>query len=199
LIPTSPTLATVREAARDCRACDLYKRGTQTVFGEGPKKAEVMMVGEQPGDSEDASGRPFVGPAGHLLDEALAEAGIDRARVYVTNVVKHFKWEARGKRRIHAKPNAAEIAACRPWLETEIVLVKPRVLVCLGATAAQALLGRSFKVTQHRGRFVDSPLAPRVAATVHPSSILRAPDEERRRAEMRSFVDDLKRIAVELR
>jgi DNA polymerase len=199
LIPTRPTLATVREAARDCRACDLYKRGTQTVFGEGPKKAEVMMVGEQPGDSEDASGRPFVGPAGHLLDEALAEAGIDRARVYVTNVVKHFKWEARGKRRIHAKPNAAEIAACRPWLETEIVLVKPRVLVCLGATAAQALLGRSFKVTQHRGRFVDSPLAPRVAATVHPSSILRAPDEERRRAEMRSFVDDLKRIAVELR
>jgi DNA polymerase len=199
LIPKRPTLATVREAAQDCRACDLYKRGTQTVFGEGPKKAEVMMVGEQPGDSEDVSGYPFVGPAGRLLDEALGKAGIDRARVYVTNVVKHFKWEARGKRRIHAKPNGAEIAACRPWLETEIMLVKPRVLVCLGATAAQALLGRSFRVTQHRGRFVDSPLAPRVAATVHPSSILRAPDEDSRRAEMRRFVDDLKRIAAELR
>jgi DNA polymerase len=169
------------------------------VFGEGPKKAEVMMVGEQPGHSEDVSGHPFVGPAGRLLDEALAEAGIERARVYVTNVVKHFKWEARGKRRIHAKPNGAEIAACRPWLETEIVLVKPRVLVCLGATAAQALLGRSFRVTQHRGRFVDSPLAPRVAATVHPSSILRAPDEDSRRAEMRRFVDDLKRATRELR
>jgi DNA polymerase len=199
LIPTRPTLAAVRDAALDCRACDLYKRGTQTVFGEGPKKAEIMMVGEQPGDSEDIAGHPFVGPAGRLLDEALEEAGINRARVYVTNVVKHFKWEPRGKRRIHAKPNSAEIAACRPWLETEIALVKPRVLVCLGATAAQALLGRSFKVTQHRGRFVESPLAPRVAATVHPSSILRAPDDESRHAEMRHFVDDLKRIAAELR
>jgi DNA polymerase len=198
LIPKRPTLSTVREAAQDCRACDLYKRGTQTVFGDGPKKAEVMMVGEQPGDSEDLAGHPFVGPAGRVLDKALEDAGIDRARVYVTNVVKHFKWEPRGKRRIHAKPNSAEIAACRPWLETEIALVKPRVLVCLGATAAQALLGRSFKVTQRRGRFVDSPLAARVTATVHPSSILRTPDDSRD-MEMRRFVDDLKRVAAELR
>lgn len=199
LIPKRPTLSAVRQAAQDCHACDLYKRGTQTVFGEGPKKAEVMMVGEQPGDSEDLAGHPFVGPAGRLLDKALEDAGIDRAHVYVTNVVKHFKWEPRGKRRIHAKPNSAEIAACRPWLETEIALVKPRVLVCLGATAAQALLGRSFKVTERRGRFVDSPLAPRVTATVHPSSILRAPDDDSRHVEMRRFVDDLKRIAAELR
>jgi DNA polymerase len=157
-----------------------------------------MFVGEQPGDAEDIAGHPFVGPAGKLLDRALAQAGIDRNRVYVTNVVKHFKWEPRGKRRIHAKPNSAEIAACRPWLETEIALVKPRVLVCLGATAAQALLGRGFKVTRQRGTFVPSALAPRVTATVHPSSILRAPDEESRRAEMRLFVRDLKRAAAEL-
>ena len=198
LIPNRPTLTTVRDAAKDCRACDLYKRGTQTVFGEGPRKAEVMMVGEQPGDAEDLAGHPFVGPAGRLLDRALEEAGIDRKIVYVTNVVKHFKWEPRGKRRIHAKPNGAEIAACRPWLETEIALVKPRVLVCLGATAAQALLGSSFKVTRQRGTFVPSPLAPRVTATVHPSSILRAPDDESRHAEMKRFVDDLKRVAAEL-
>ncbi|HTM25802.1 MAG TPA: UdgX family uracil-DNA binding protein [Vicinamibacterales bacterium] len=198
LIPNRPTLTAVRDAAKDCRACDLYKRGTQTVFGEGPRKAEVMMVGEQPGDAEDLAGHPFVGPAGRLLDRALDEAGIDRKIVYVTNVVKHFKWEPRGKRRIHAKPNGAEIAACRPWLETEIALVKPRVLVCLGATAAQALLGSSFKVTRQRGTFVPSPLAPRVTATVHPSSILRAPDEESRHAEMKRFVDDLKRVAAEL-
>jgi DNA polymerase len=176
----------------------LHKRGTQTVFGEGPSKAEVMMVGEQPGDAEDLAGHPFVGPAGKLLDRALEEAGIDRRRVYVTNVVKHFKWEPRGKRRIHAKPNSAEIAACRPWLETEIALVKPRVLVCLGATAAQALLGRAFKVSQQRGTFVPSPLASRVTATVHPSSILRAPDDEARRAEMQRFVADLARVAREL-
>jgi uracil-DNA glycosylase family protein len=199
LIPERPTLNGVRSAAKDCRACDLYKRGTQTVFGEGPRKAEVMMVGEQPGDAEDIAGHPFVGPAGKLLDRALEEAGIDRKLVYVTNVVKHFKWEPRGKRRIHAKPNGAEIAACRPWLETEIALVKPRVLVCLGATAAQALLGSAFKVTRQRGMFVPSPLAPRVTATVHPSSILRAPDEESRRAEMKHFVQDLKRVAAELK
>jgi uracil-DNA glycosylase len=198
LIPDRPTIANVREAAKDCHACDLYKRGTQTVFGEGPPKADVMMVGEQPGDAEDLAGHPFVGPAGKLLDRALAEAGIDRRHVYVTNVVKHFKWEPRGKRRIHARPNSAEIAACRPWLETEIALVHPRVLVCLGATAAQALLGRAFKVSQRRGSFVPSPLAPRVTATVHPSSILRAPDEESRRAEMTRFVDDLARVAREL-
>jgi DNA polymerase len=199
VIPDRPTLPKLRHAAQDCRACDLYKRGTQTVFGEGPTKAEVMLIGEQPGDAEDIAGHPFVGPAGRLLDKALEEAGIDRARVYVTNVVKHFKWEPRGKRRIHAKPNGAEIAACRPWLETEIALVKPRILVALGATAAQALLGKSFKVTQHRGQFVDSPLAPRVTATVHPSSILRAPDDPSRHAEMRRFVQDLERVAAELK
>ncbi|HEX4566830.1 MAG TPA: UdgX family uracil-DNA binding protein [Vicinamibacterales bacterium] len=199
LIPERPTLPKLRDAARECRACDLYKRGTQAVFGEGPPKAEVMLIGEQPGDAEDVAGHPFVGPAGRVLDKALEEAGIDRSRVYVTNVVKHFKWEPRGKRRIHAKPNGAEIAACRPWLETEIALVKPRILVALGATAAQALLGKSFKVTQHRGRFVDSALAPRVTATVHPSSILRAPDDESRHAEMKRFVADLKRVAAELR
>jgi uracil-DNA glycosylase len=198
LIPDRPTLKSAREAAKDCHACHLYKRATQTVFGEGPARATVMLVGEQPGDAEDIAGHPFVGPAGKLLDRALEEAGIDRAQVYVTNVVKHFKWEPRGKRRIHAKPNAAEIAACRPWLETEIALVKPRVLVCLGATAAQALLGREFKVSRQRGTFVPSPLAPRVTATVHPSSILRASDEESRRAEMRQFVNDLKRVAAAL-
>jgi uracil-DNA glycosylase len=194
LLPEPPSLPAVRDVAQGCKACDLYKRGTQTVFGEGPSKADIMMVGEQPGDAEDLAGHPFVGPAGRLLDRALEEAGIDRSRVYVTNVVKHFKWEPRGKRRIHAKPNAAEIGACRPWLDTEIALVKPRVLVCLGATAAQALLGRTFKVTQQRGTFVPSALAPLVTATVHPSSILRAPDDESRRQEMREFVADLKKI-----
>jgi DNA polymerase len=189
----------VREAAKSCRACHLYEHATQTVFGEGPARAKVMMVGEQPGDAEDLAGHPFVGPAGKLLDRALAEAGLDRRRVYLTNVVKHFKFEPRGKRRIHAKPNSAEIAACRPWLDTEIALVKPRVLVCLGATAAQALLGRSFKVSAQRGTFVSSPLAPRVTATVHPSSILRAPDDTSRRAEMQRFVRDLKLVAAELR
>src|SRR5687767_14631375 len=198
LLPENPTLPSVRDVARDCKACDLYKKGTQTVFGEGPSKADIMLVGEQPGDAEDLAGHPFVGPAGKLLDRALEEAGISRSIVYVTNVVKHFKFEPRGKRRIHAKPNGAEIAACRPWLETEIALVKPRVLVCLGATAAQALLGRAFRVSTHRGTFVPSPLATRVTATVHPSSILRAPDDESRRAEMKAFVRDLKRIAAEL-
>jgi DNA polymerase len=198
LLPDRPTLPSVREAAAGCKACDLYARGTQTVFGEGPRRAEVMMVGEQPGDAEDLAGHPFVGPAGRLLDRALEEAGIDRQHVYVTNVVKHFKWEPRGKRRIHSKPNSAEIAACRPWLETEIALVKPRVLVCLGATAAQALLGRAFKVSKQRGTFVPSPLAPRVTATVHPSSILRAPDDDTRHAEMKRFVEDLRRVSAEL-
>ena len=198
LLPDRPTLPTVREVAADCKACDLYKRGTQTVFGEGPRKATVMLVGEQPGDAEDLAGHPFVGPAGKLLDAALEQAGIDRRQVYVTNVVKHFKWEPRGKRRIHAKPNAAEIAACRPWLETEISLVKPHVLICLGATAAQALVGRSFKVSKQRGAIIESTLAPIVTATVHPSSILRAPDDEARREEMRRFVRDLKKIAREI-
>jgi uracil-DNA glycosylase len=198
LLPDRPTLGTVREIAAGCKACDLYRRGTQTVFGEGPTRAEVMFVGEQPGDAEDLAGRPFVGPAGKLLDRALEEAGIDRRVVYVTNVVKHFKWEPRGKRRIHAKPNAGEIGACRPWLETEIALLKPRVLVCLGATAAQALLGKTFKVSQRRGEFVESSLAPQVTATVHPSSILRAADDEARRAEMKQFVADLKKVAAAL-
>jgi uracil-DNA glycosylase family protein len=198
LLPEHLTLDSVRDMAAGCKACDLYTRGTQTVFGEGPERARIMLVGEQPGDAEDIAGHPFVGPAGKLLDRALDEAGIDRRIVYVTNVVKHFKWEPRGKRRIHAKPNAAEIGACRPWLETEIALVKPRVLVCLGATAAQALLGRSFKVSKQRGAFVESSLAPLVTATVHPSSILRAPDDEARRQELKRFVIDLKKVAEAL-
>jgi len=195
LIPGRLTLTAVRQAAKECQACDLYKRGTQTVFGEGSRDTELMLVGEQPGDAEDLAGRPFVGPAGRVLDRALEEAGIDRARVYVTNVVKHFKWEPRGKRRIHKKPNAAEIGACRPWLDTEIQLVKPRAIVCLGATAAQALLGRQFKVTAHRGEFIESALAPIVMATVHPSSLLRAPDDETRHRETKRFVDDLRAVA----
>jgi uracil-DNA glycosylase family protein len=194
-IPDRPTLKSVRDAAKDCRACDLWKLGTQTVFGEGPRKAALMLIGEQPGDAEDLSGHPFVGPAGKLLDRALADAGIDRSAVYLTNVVKHFKWEPRGKRRIHKKPRASEIGACRPWLDTEIALVKPRVIVCLGATAAQALLGSQFKVTKHRGAFVASPLAHRVLATVHPSSILRAPDDEARRLAMKGLTDDLRAAA----
>ena len=195
LIPDRPTLQRVRDAARECHACDLWKRGTQTVFGEGGRNAGLMLVGEQPGNEEDLSGHPFVGPAGKLLDRALADAGIDRSVVYVTNVVKHFKWEPRGKRRIHKKPNAAEIAACRPWLDTEIELVKPSVIVCLGATAAQALIGPSFKVTQHRGEFIPSTLARFVMATVHPSSILRAPDDETRHLEMKRFTDELRKAA----
>ena len=195
LIPPRPTLSSLKSAAAGCQACDLWKRGTQTVFGEGTLKAQLMFVGEQPGNDEDLSGHPFVGPAGRLLDRALDDVGIDRRTVYVTNVVKHFKWEPRGKRRIHKKPNAGEIAACRPWLDTEIALVRPRAIVCLGATAAQALLGRQFKVTAHRGEFVASTLAPLVLATVHPSSILRAPDDETRHAEMKRFTDDLRAVA----
>ncbi len=199
LVPAKPTLPKLRDSAATCRACDLWKRGTQTVFGEGSSHAKVMFVGEQPGDREDLAGRPFVGPAGWLLDKCLAEAGIDRNQVYVTNVVKHFKWEPRGKRRIHKKPNSLEIAACRPWLDAEIAVTKPQVIVCLGATAAQALLGKTFKVTQHRGEFVASELAPYVTATVHPSSILRAPDDDTRHQEMRRFVEDLKQVAEVLR
>jgi DNA polymerase len=195
LVPSRPTLSKLRQAAAGCRACDLWRRGTQTVFGEGSPKARVMFVGEQPGDREDLEGRPFVGPAGRILDASLEKAGIDRREVYVTNVVKHFKWEPRGKRRIHQKPNAVEIAACRPWLDAEIAVVRPQVLVCLGATAAQALLGRAFKVSRQRGVFVVSPLAPRVLATVHPSSLLRAPDDETRRRETARFVEDLKKVA----
>jgi len=195
LIPKHPTIASLREAARGCRACDLWKHATQTVFGEGGRDAPLMLVGEQPGDAEDLAGRPFVGPAGRLLDRALEAAGIERRGVYVTNVVKHFKWQPRGKRRIHKKPNASEIAACRPWLDAEIRLVKPRAIVCLGATAAQTLLGCTFRVTAHRGQFVESPLAPIVMATIHPSSLLRAPDEETRKRETGRFIDDLRKVA----
>lgn len=193
--PEKLTLPSLRSAAADCKACDLWKRGTQTVFGEGRRRSTVLFVGEQPGNEEDLAGKPFVGPAGRLFDNALDEAGIDRAQTYVTNVVKHFKWEPRGKRRIHKKPNAQEISACRPWLEAEISVVKPKVVVALGATAAQALLGPKFRVTQQRGEFIESTLAPYVMATVHPSSILRAPDEETRRLEYRRFVNDLKKLA----
>ena len=195
LIPPRPTLSRLKNVAADCRACDLWKSGTQTVFGEGSRKSTVMFIGEQPGNEEDLTGKPFVGPAGRLLDNALEAGGIDRKQTYVTNVVKHFKWEPRGKRRIHKKPNAIEIAACRPWLEAEIGVVKPDVIVALGATAAQALLGPQFRVTKQRGEFIESPLAPYVMATVHPSSILRAPDDETRQLEYRRFVDDLKKLA----
>ena len=177
----------------------MWKHGTQTVFGEGGRHARVMFVGEQPGDKEDLLGKPFVGPAGKLLDKCLEAAGIDRSQVYVTNAVKHFKWEPRGKRRIHKKPNSLEIAACRPWLDAEIAVVGPQAIVCLGASAAQALLGRDFKVSQQRGQFVPSPLAPLVMATVHPSSVLRAPDEETRHREIERFIDDLRTLASALR
>jgi uracil-DNA glycosylase len=195
LIPPRPTLRTLREAAANCKACDLWKTGTQTVFGEGSTAA--MFVGEQPGDREDLAGRPFVGPAGKLLDQALAQAGIDRRNVYVTNAVKHFKWvpDQRGKRRIHKKPRYSEINACRPWLDAELAVVKPQILVCLGATAAQALLGKDFSVSRRRGELVESELAPYVMATVHPSSILRAVDHESRRLQMDAFVADLRKIA----
>ena len=194
----TPDLDDLRLRATGCKACDLWKSGTQTVFGEGARDAEVMMVGEQPGDREDIEGHPFVGPAGRVLDKALERAGIDRDRVYITNVVKHFKWQPRGKRRIHQKPNLEEITACRQWLEGELAAVKPRVLVCLGATAAQALLGRQFRVSRQRGEFVESPLAERVTATVHPSSILRGEPEDREAA-MADFVSDLEGVARELR
>jgi uracil-DNA glycosylase len=199
LIPERPSLAGLRQAAAGCTACDLYRDATQTVFGEGAAGAEVMLVGEQPGDGEDKAGRPFVGPAGRLLDKALEEAGIDRELAYVTNVVKHFKFERRGKARIHKKPNAEQVHACFPWLEAELAVVRPRVLVVLGATAAQALLGSSFKVSRQRGEFVDADLAPRVLATVHPSSILRAPDDEARALAYKGFVADLAVVAEELR
>jgi uracil-DNA glycosylase len=199
LVPDRPTLPSLRAAAAGCRACPLWERGTQTGFGAGPRLAEVMLVGEQPGNEEDLAGAPFVGPAGRLLDRALEAAGIDRRGAYVTNAVKHFKWEARGKRRIHQKPSAGEVRACRPWVEAEIAVVQPRALVCLGATAAQALLGRTFRVSEHRGELVASPLAPLVMATVHPSSILRAPDDAARRAELLRLIEDLSALEQALR
>jgi uracil-DNA glycosylase family protein len=190
--PDTSSLAQLREGSRSCTACHLYERATQTVFGEGPRDAPMMLVGEQPGDYEDVAGKPFVGPAGKIMDQALEEAGIDRSQIYVTNAVKHFKWEPRGKRRIHQKPNSREIAACRPWLEAELRVVKPKLLVCLGATAAQAIFGPSFRVTRERGKVLSSKIAPRVLATVHPSSLLRQPDEESREREYERFVVDLR-------
>jgi DNA polymerase len=198
LIPSRPTLERLREAAATCRGCGLWRNATQTVFGEGRSSAEVMLVGEQPGDREDLAGRPFVGPAGKLLDRALEEAGIDRRKVYVTNAVKHFKWTRRGKVRLHKKPSAEELHACRPWLDAELEQVRPRVLVCLGATAAQALLGRDFRVTRQRGELLESDLAPHVLATVHPSSVLRAPDDASRAAAYQELVDDLSKVAKAL-
>lgn len=201
LIPGNATLSALRRLASNCRACELWKNATQTVFGQGPAGARVMLVGEQPGDREDLVGKPFVGPAGRLLDEALVEAGIDRNEVYVTNIVKHFRWvlASRGKRRIHKRPRASQIEACRPWLNAEIARVRPQVLVCLGATAAESLLGRDFSVTRDRGKLTKSPLAPYVTATVHPSSVLRAPDQASRQEAKRRFVQDLKKVALLLR
>ena len=196
LIPPQPTIPRLHQAAASCTACPLYRNATQTVFGEGPERAPLMLVGEQPGDAEDVAGQPFVGPAGRLLDECLAAAGIDRAQAYVTNAVKHFKWVPRGRRRIHEKPAAVEIAACFPWLEAEIAVVAPRVLVALGATAAQALFGRDFRVTRDRGRVIDSHWAPRALATVHPSALLRAPDAETRHRETGRFIADLRQVAT---
>jgi uracil-DNA glycosylase family protein len=197
-VPEHPSLPRLREAVEGCRGCPLWRDATQAVFGEGRRSATVMLVGEQPGDREDLEGRPFVGPAGQLLDDALGEAGIDRAAAYVTNAVKHFKWEARGKRRIHAKPTWSEVTACRPWLEAELAVVRPRALVCLGATAAQSLLGKEFRVTKQRGEWIESDLAELVTATIHPSAILRQRDADARKAEFARFVDDLRKVAAAL-
>jgi len=190
--PDTTSWSALREAAKACEACHRYKGATQTIFGEGPKGATMMLVGEQPGDYEDVAGKPFVGPAGKIMDQALEEAGIDRTKVYVTNAVKHFKWEPRGKRRIHQKPNSREIAACRPWLEAELRIVKPKLVVAMGATAAQTIFGPAFRVTRERGKVLSSKLAPRVLATVHPSSLLRQPDEASREREYKRFVSDLR-------
>ncbi len=192
------SLEQVRLVAAGCRACDLWRTSTQTVFGEGYERADLMLVGAQPGDKEDLAGRPFVGPAGRVLDRALGDAGIDRGAVYVTNAVKHLKWEARGTRRLHQRPGAAEIAACRPWLDHEIELVAPKVVVCLGATAAQALLGRAFKVSRQRGEVFPQPAGHVITATVHPASVLRAPVGARRDAELAAFTEDLRRLVEHL-
>ncbi len=195
LIPADAPVAELRAIAAQCTLCPLYRNATQTVFGEGPPDAPIMLVGEQPGDAEDQSGHPFVGPAGKLLDRCLAEAGIDRTRVWVTNAVKHFKWVPRGTRRLHSKPGSLEIAACFPWLEAEIRAVAPRIVVALGATAAQALFGKAFRVTRDRGRLLRTALAPNALATVHPSALLRAPDEAARHRETRRFIEDLRKAA----
>ena len=193
-LPKHPTLSALRDEVQRCHGCDLYRYATQAVFGEGPRSARIVLIGEQPGDEEDRQGHPFVGPSGRLLNKALEKAGIQRSDVYVTNAVKHFKFEERGKRRIHKKPRVSEVKACQPWLLAEISLLKPQVIVCLGATAAQALLGPKFRLTKERGKFVEHPWGPRVTATIHPSVVLRAPDAEQRDQEYREFVDDLKRV-----
>jgi uracil-DNA glycosylase len=197
--PAKMNIRALREAAQGCRGCELYKMATQTVFGEGRVSSKIVMVGEQPGDQEDLQGHPFVGPAGKLLDRAMDEAGLDRELIYVTNAVKHFKWRPRGKRRLHEKPNAREIGACSPWLSAELAVIDPEVIICLGATAAQLLLGHDFRVTKERGRWAESQYEARVMATVHPSSILRAPDEEERERQYREFVKDLKFVAREIK
>jgi len=198
-LPARPSLAALARAAQACTACDLYRNATQAVLGAGPRQAAIFFVGEQPGDQEDLAGLPFVGPAGRVLDEGLAAAGIPRAEVFVTNAVKHFKWEPRGKRRLHQKPTLGEVRACRPWLEAELALVKPQIVVCLGATAAQSLMGPAFRITRDRGRFFESPWAPCLTATLHPSAILRMPDEAKRREARESFAADLRRVAEKLR
>jgi uracil-DNA glycosylase family protein len=198
-VPEKATLKVLRQAVQSCRGCDLYRSATQAVFGAGPAKARVMLVGEQPGNEEDLQGHPFVGPSGKLLDRALEEAGIERSEVYVTNAVKHFKFEERGKRRLHKKPRVSEIKACRPWLETEVARVRPEIIVCLGATAAQSILGNSFRLTQERGRFIQHAWAQHVTATIHPSAILRVPDEQQRHLAYQSFVADLKRVRDSLK
>jgi uracil-DNA glycosylase family protein len=198
-IPARPTLASLDRAAQRCTACDLYKKATQAVVGAGARDAAAFFIGEQPGDQEDLAGKPFVGPAGRVLDECLAEAGIPREEAFVTNAVKHFKWEPRGKRRIHAKPTMGEVRACRPWLEAELALVKPQVIVCLGATAAQTMMGPKFKLTQERGRFFETPWAPWLTATIHPSAILRMPDQIKRREAREQFIEDLRLVATRLK
>jgi uracil-DNA glycosylase family protein len=198
-IPAGATLAQVRRLAADCKACGLWRNATQTVFGEGAERPAVMLIGEQPGNQEDLQGRPFVGPAGRVLDRALEAAGIGRDAVYITNAVKHFKWTRKGKLRIHQKPSAQEIEACRPWLDAEIALTRPKVVVCLGATAAQAMLGSKFRLTHHRGEFFSIAQKPPVTATVHPSAVLRAPTDEERHAMTQQLIDDLKVVARKLR
>jgi uracil-DNA glycosylase family protein len=198
-IPANASLDEIRQLSAGCKACDLWRDATQTVFGEGAKDAEVMLIGEQPGNQEDLQGHPFVGPAGHVLDQALQQAGIERDAVYITNAVKHFKWIRKAKLRIHQKPRADEVEACRPWLEAEIALTRPKLIVCMGATAAQAMLGRSFRLTQHHGEVISTPQKPPITATIHPSAVLRAPTDEDRHSMMDQLVDDLKVVARQLR
>lgn len=193
-VPERKTLPVLRKAVQNCKGCDLFRYATQAVMGEGPKSSHLMLLGEQPGNDEDLQGRPFVGPAGKVLDRAMAEAGIDRAAVYVTNAVKHFKFEERGKRRLHKKPTVPEVRACQPWLEAEISAVHPQVILCLGATAAQSVFGPAYRLTKERGKFVEHPWARFATSTVHPSAILRAPDEEQRHIQYREFVSDLKKV-----